>query len=179
MVDFSVVATRRKTCLIFFAFFFYSFHQEWGGNDVMDFPDKPGGGAVLGSSLSCRHRLHEEILSAHSAVIINTTRSGMVTYNRKNYTQSFTFLWRWSIAIIVSYEFIFSLWAWNLLGFSPFGEGGAAGEPWETAEAGERGAGGTSQKPAGDRPKEPRVGGVPTQGALPHIRGTDSLFTWF
>lgn len=69
--------------------------------------------------------------------------------------------------------------SWELVGHSGdlscFDEGGAAGEPWETAEADGCGAGGASQKPASCRPKEPRVGGVPAKGALPHLRGTDSL----
>lgn len=47
--------------------------QERGGDDVLDLPDKPGGGAVLCSSLSCCHRLHEEILSTHPAILVNQT----------------------------------------------------------------------------------------------------------
>lgn len=47
--------------------------QERRGDDVLDLPDKPGGGAVLCSSLSCSHRLHEEILSTHPAILVNQT----------------------------------------------------------------------------------------------------------
>lgn len=53
-----------------------------------------------------------------------------------------------------------------------FGAGGAAAESREQAEADEPGAGGAPEKPALSRPQNPRVGGVPAQRALPHIRGS-------
>lgn len=53
--------------------------QERRGDDVLDLSDKPGGGAVLCSGLPCCHRLHEEILSAHPAVLVHSTQAGTHT----------------------------------------------------------------------------------------------------
>ena len=58
------------------------------------------------------------------------------------------------------------------------GSGGAAAESREQAEADEPGAGGASEEPALARPQEPRMGGVPHQGALPHLRGQETHCGW-
>lgn len=42
----------------------------------MDLQNKPGSGAVFCTGLSRRHRLHEEILPAYSAVFIHEAESG-------------------------------------------------------------------------------------------------------
>lgn len=45
--------------------------QEWRRDDVLDIQDKPGGSALLCSSLPRCHRLHEEVLPAHPAILIH------------------------------------------------------------------------------------------------------------
>lgn len=50
--------------------------QERGGDDVVDLPHQPGGGAVLRAGLPRRHRLHEEVLPAAAALIRHQAQAG-------------------------------------------------------------------------------------------------------
>lgn len=64
------------------------------------------------------------------------------------------------------------LGGWGLPFFpslSVLGSARAAAESREQAEADEPGVGGAPEKLALRRPQESRMGGVPTQRALPHI----------
>lgn len=57
--------------------------QKWGGDDVLDFQNKPGRSAIFCTSFSCRYRLNEEILSTHSAVFVYEAQSGTPTEEQR------------------------------------------------------------------------------------------------
>lgn len=80
--------------------------QEWRGDDVLDLSDKPGGGAVLCSSLPCCHWLHEEILSTHPAVLVDSTQAGTHTPTRARTRLRLTLIW-----LLVAYHLCFTMTA--------------------------------------------------------------------
>lgn len=66
----------------------------------MDLQDKPGGRPLFCTSLSCCHRLHEEILPAHPAVFIDEAQSGWLVHELRSISSFLNKTTQWCVVAL-------------------------------------------------------------------------------